>query len=200
MFMEQDSKDKLRDAATVLFADHGYGGVSIRQIADAAGMNSALISYYFGSKQGLYEAVVEKQVRIIDKLLYQDMDVLDPREVIRQYADVMKQVHKASPVLLKFICRELANPSEVMGFVRQRIAPPLFAIMSKTLQRGMEQGLFRPDLEIRPTVILLVGMINFYYLSHQLQLQAIGPEKERENEDTYMKQAVEIFLQGIERR
>jgi hypothetical protein len=112
----------------------------------------------------------------------------------------MKQVHKTSPVLLKFICRELANPSEVMGFVRQRIALPLFAIMSKTLQRGMEQGLFRPDLEIRPTVILLVGMINFYYLSHQLQLQAIGPEKERENEDTYMKQAVEIFLQGIERR
>jgi AcrR family transcriptional regulator len=50
----QKTREQLLRAASNLFAEYGYKSVSIRQIADAAGVNSALIGYHFGGKQGLF--------------------------------------------------------------------------------------------------------------------------------------------------
>jgi AcrR family transcriptional regulator len=50
----QKTREQLLRAASSLFAEFGYKSVSIRQIADAAGVNSALIGYHFGGKQGLF--------------------------------------------------------------------------------------------------------------------------------------------------
>ncbi|MFN4098677.1 MAG: TetR/AcrR family transcriptional regulator [Pararhodobacter sp.] len=52
------TRGKLLDAATQLFADRGYQAVSIREIALAAGVNSALVNYHFGSKQALFEEII----------------------------------------------------------------------------------------------------------------------------------------------
>jgi AcrR family transcriptional regulator len=51
------SRDKLILSAEVLFAEHGFNGVSVRDIANAAGVNSALVGYYFGGKEGLLSEV-----------------------------------------------------------------------------------------------------------------------------------------------
>lgn len=52
-----DSRGRLLESATALFIEKGYRGVSIREIADRATTNSALISYYFGDKEGLFKEV-----------------------------------------------------------------------------------------------------------------------------------------------
>jgi AcrR family transcriptional regulator len=51
------SKEKLLASAERLFADRGFNGVSVRDIASQAGVNSALVAYYFGNKRGLLSAV-----------------------------------------------------------------------------------------------------------------------------------------------
>ena len=66
--MEDDSKQRLLQAAIQLFAAHGFESVSIRQIAKAAGTNSAMISYYFDSKQKLYEAAIDAQAAALHAL------------------------------------------------------------------------------------------------------------------------------------
>lgn len=53
-----DTRRRLVAAAASLFSEHGFRGVSIRQIARAAGTNSALVSYHFGSKEALFEEVI----------------------------------------------------------------------------------------------------------------------------------------------
>lgn len=50
--------DKILQAATLLFAQENFSAVSIKQIAAASGVNSALISYYFGGKKNLYQEVL----------------------------------------------------------------------------------------------------------------------------------------------
>lgn len=55
---ETDCRAKLIAAATPLFAKKGLHGVSVRELAKACGTNLSMISYYFGGKPGLYEAVV----------------------------------------------------------------------------------------------------------------------------------------------
>lgn len=54
------SRDALLDAAQVEFAEKGFAGARVSAIADRAGLNKQLISYYFGGKQGLYDAIQER--------------------------------------------------------------------------------------------------------------------------------------------
>lgn len=60
---ELDTKERLLKAAKDLFVRKGFSGVSIREIAREADANSALISYYFGDKEGLFKGVLESFVR-----------------------------------------------------------------------------------------------------------------------------------------
>ncbi len=198
--MEQDNRERLLAAATKLFADSGFDNVSIRAIASEAQANSALISYYFGSKQQLYDAVILHQIKTLEAFLSEDFSVLDPREVFRRHAAAMQQLHHENPALLKFICREFGTPSEHFNILIKKVAPRLYAALADALQRGIQQGLFRPDLRIRPAIILWMGMVNFYYLSQNLHSRVIGQEQADEHEDTYLQQALQIFLQGLERR
>src|SRR5215467_6712248 len=56
-----EKKDHIIDTAIELFATKGFEGTSIRDIAAAADVNLAMINYYFGSKEKLFEALVEKK-------------------------------------------------------------------------------------------------------------------------------------------
>jgi AcrR family transcriptional regulator len=56
----ETTRDALLDAATLIFAKEGFGPANLREIAQAAEVNPALIGYHFGSKEGLYLAVFER--------------------------------------------------------------------------------------------------------------------------------------------
>jgi len=58
-----DTKSRLLQAAERLFAEHGFAGVSVRQLTAAAAANLAAVNYHFGSKEGLLGAIFEKRCR-----------------------------------------------------------------------------------------------------------------------------------------
>jgi AcrR family transcriptional regulator len=64
-----DRKQAILLAGERLFAEHGYHGVSIRQIADEAGVPLALVSYYYGQKHELFHAIFEHWKHTIDERL-----------------------------------------------------------------------------------------------------------------------------------
>lgn len=197
--MSEDSRKKLIDAASLLFAESGYDGVSIRQISEAAEVNSAMISYHFGSKKALYEAVLDRQLDPIRQLTAQDYSDQDPREVIRLYAGQMLHIHQTHPELLSYIFRELAAPSAVPHGLFQTIAPPLFRLLTGALSRGVRLRLFREDLDIPAAALLLAGMVNFHFLSRYPRRKIdVHPLRQLE-ENLYLKQAVDVFLRGIQR-
>ena len=57
-----DTRQKILDSAEVLFAEHGFGEVSVRQVVQAAEVNVASIHYYFGSKDALIEEVLSRRL------------------------------------------------------------------------------------------------------------------------------------------
>jgi AcrR family transcriptional regulator len=54
------------DAAETLFAEHGFDGVTLRQVAKAAGVDTALVHYYFDAKRGLFDAVFLRRAAILN--------------------------------------------------------------------------------------------------------------------------------------
>ena len=59
----KDTKSRLLTIAERLFAEQGFGGVSVRQLTSAAGVNLAAVNYHFGSKEGLLAAIFEQRCR-----------------------------------------------------------------------------------------------------------------------------------------
>ena len=62
-----DLKEVILDAAEGLFARHGFYGVTTRQVAAEAGVDTALIHYYFGAKRELFDAVFLRRAEILNK-------------------------------------------------------------------------------------------------------------------------------------
>ncbi|HRF23590.1 MAG TPA: TetR family transcriptional regulator, partial [Chitinophagaceae bacterium] len=68
--MEYSEKQlQIMKKAEKLFAEKGYNGTSVRDIAEKAGINLAMVSYYFGSKEKLLEAVFDYRIGMTKQLL-----------------------------------------------------------------------------------------------------------------------------------
>jgi AcrR family transcriptional regulator len=72
----------LLDAAEDLFSKHGFDGVTVRQIANLAGVDVALPNYYFGSKRGLFDAVFLRRAKVFNQARSDALDV-----VLTKYKD-----------------------------------------------------------------------------------------------------------------
>ena len=195
-----DNKERLLQAGLELFAKQGYDKVSIRQLAEASQTNSAMISYYFGSKQGLYEAVMENQIHALIRFpeKVQESPQLTPIEILRLYAETMHALHEENPLLVQLCYREFVAPSVMLEKFAGLYIKKIFILLGTALRRGIEEKLFREDLDIPATVILWAGMVNFFFLSRPIRSR-IHPEQSLSGRQ-YLKQSLQIFLQGIERR
>jgi AcrR family transcriptional regulator len=69
MCPENSTENKIIEAAIPLFATKGFAAVSVKELAEAAGVNIALISYYFGGKEKLYTFILTQQVEIMKQLI-----------------------------------------------------------------------------------------------------------------------------------
>ncbi|SMC99365.1 TetR/AcrR family transcriptional regulator [Sporomusa malonica] len=194
--MEKDTKEKLIEAGEKLFAEKGLSGVSIRELSKEAGANSALISYHFGGKEGLYLAVLELQFSPINILMNSVMGIeATPTEKIISYARSVAIIHGKMPFLTKFIMGEMLNPSRFFEPVIRKYIQRIYAFLTATLTEGIACGEFRKDMDVNSGALALAGMMNFYFISRPITRHFLsGDPNQAEN---YVVQAVEIFLSGV---
>ena len=67
-------RDSILDAAEVLFAEHGFDGVTVRQVTRKANVDVALAHYYFGTKRGLFDAVFLRRAAILNEARLKAID------------------------------------------------------------------------------------------------------------------------------
>lgn len=125
MEKDENSKQKILSAATKLFAHKGFDAVSVREICKEANANLCLISYHFGGKQELYNAIIddliEKQTRYANTFL--DFSV-NPRTLKK-------------PQLSRFLQMEYRQMSQVLQVLTQHKL--LRASARKYLRAGMQE-------------------------------------------------------------
>lgn len=68
-----DRRDIILDAGEALFSMHGFHGVAVREIAKEAGVDPALLNYYFKSKRGVFDAVFERRAEIVNEQRLQSL-------------------------------------------------------------------------------------------------------------------------------
>lgn len=158
-----DLRGQLLDAALRRFAAEGIAATSLRAIAVEAGVNPALVHYYFGDKVRLQEAVVQERL----------MPALSQvREAVQQATDVAGVVAAFVRGIGETIARHPWFPAlwvrEVLcegGALREvlfdHIAPQLPQLMARRFAEAQREGALNPDLDPRLVVVSLVGLTLF---------------------------------------
>ncbi len=83
----QERREQLVGVATSLFAQRGYAATTVEEIADRAGVSRPVVYQHFGGKEGLYEVVVDREVRRLTASIAQAFDRTHPRVVAERAAE-----------------------------------------------------------------------------------------------------------------
>jgi TetR/AcrR family transcriptional regulator len=168
-----DTRAAILAAAEQIFAKSGLAGARTDAIAVSAGVNKALLYYYFKSKGGLYEAVVEDHFREFNR---QALEVLAApgaaRTVLLRYVSLYFDFISARQryaALYQQLMTARGGPLERL--VRKYFVPRS-AAFNKLLERGIRDGEFRRT-DARHTAISIVGLIVFYFSAAPV-LQLLG--------------------------
>ena len=191
-----EAKDKLLAVGEKLFAQKGLAGVSIRELSQEAGTNSALVSYHFGGKEGLYASILEAQFAPVGLLLDSVIGVkATPTEKIIQYARSVALLHGKMPYLTRYLTGELVNPSRFFEPVIRKYIQRIYMFLTNTFREGIESGEFRRDLDPSSAALALAGMMNFYFIARPISRHFL-PGGDEQNE-RYVLEVVKIFLDGV---
>ena len=194
--MEKDSKEKLLEAAAPLFAEKGFAAVSIRQVADAAGVNSALISYHFGGKSGLYEAVLEQQFSCIaERLEKLSREPLSPADKLRGYARAVVETHQQEPHLIRLWFREMTEPTSPFRHIIVSKIGIAAHFLQGAIVDGMACGAFRQDLVPEYALLGLAGMLNFFFVAKPIVQDVLPPDLV--DDMRYAETMAELFIRSL---
>ncbi len=138
------------DVATREFADRGYSGARVDEIAARTRTTKRMIYYYFGGKEQLYLAVLERayaEIRAAERTV--DIEHLAPVAAIRRIAEVTFDHHEAHPTFIKLVGVENAQQARNMSEVARLVDlnSSAIGVLGDALSRGQRAGTFRDDVD-----------------------------------------------------
>ena len=161
------SRTAILDAAEARFARSGFEGTTIKEIAADAGVNSALLYYYFADKEALYGAVVSRFIeRIVATMAETFVGDETPSGRVRDFARRQGRMFEAEPRFRKLLGRELIDfDAQHAQAAFRRLAATTFERLRATIADGQRAGVFRADVDPRFAAISLVGQTSYFHFA-----------------------------------
>lgn len=165
--MELNEKQiQILEVAEKLFAENGFDGASVRQIAKEADINIAMISYYFGSKEKLLEALLHFRTADfrmqIESVLSEEKDYLDTVDAIVKL--VIERVHRNRRIykIMHFEYSNLSRKLDFSSYIERK--KENYELLENFVHKGQKAGVFTSDITIPLLVSTILGTyFNFYY-------------------------------------
>ncbi|MBA9083610.1 AcrR family transcriptional regulator [Fontibacillus solani] len=191
---DTDVKTRILLSAKRLFAKQGYEGTSVRQICEEANANIALVSYHFGGKEKVFEAIFEQ--------FYPGSE-----EAFNQYEDELKNPVEGLTLIVREIVVFTINDKELSDIIQQELTlqsprmetvqaflSPVWFKVKELLERGKEEGAFHFD-SLTAAFLTVMGVT----LSHK-RFRSVNvwlEDNDRFIPDSYPDQAARFVLQGL---
>ena len=189
---QRDSRGLIASAAKSEFAEYGYAGARVERIARRAGVNKQLVFYYFGSKAGLYEAVMEGAAGEAVQRVARGPAPEHAVEQFRQtYAEMFDSLAQR-PDLTRLIVLDALGATRLSGASRRALTHFL-GLVRQVIAEGQGHGYFRdevdPDRAARQAVVLALG-----YLALEKALDE-APDQGRAR--SWRDETVELLLRAL---
>jgi AcrR family transcriptional regulator len=204
---DRETEERILDAAHRIFLRSGTHGARMQEIADEAGVNKALLHYYFRSKERLSQAVFQRAAAgLMPRVLGVIGSELPLEEKVRRVVAVELEYFTANPYLPAYIVSEINQQPER---ARQMVAlmvqlPPeelrsrVFAVLGRQLEEGARAGGLRP-MKVEEFVVNVVALCVFPFLARPIMGLLLAVEgKEFEGFIEERKRTLpEFFLAGL---
>lgn len=154
---------KIMETAEELFAEKGFSGTSVRDIADAADINVAMISYYFGSKEKMLESIFNyraESTMLKLESMYNNT-TLSPMEKVNQMIDYYIDKFLNQQCFHKVMMREqVASHRHVVTGLIQEYKKRNQVLVKQLIQEGQKSGDFVKNIDIPLLMTTLVGTVS----------------------------------------
>lgn len=169
------------EVATAEFAAKGLSGARIDAIAAATQTSKRMIYYYFGSKEGLYVAVLEEAYRRMRRIeAAQHLEDLAPEAALRRLVEFTFDHHSGNPDYIRLVMTENMERGAYLAQSKtiQELNVPAIQAIARLYERGVAEGVFRPGLD--PIDIhASISALTFFNVSNQHTFGLIFKEDAR---------------------
>jgi AcrR family transcriptional regulator len=191
----------LTEVAEKLFAGKGFTATSVRDIAHEAGVNLAMISYYFGSKDKLMETIFEHRMSYM-KLKMENLvfdKEITPVQKINLLVDAYIDRVMSQDDFHRLMNRQQLNPED------NPLLPLIFEVKRKNhdlikalIQQGQKAGIFRRNIDIPLMMSTLIGTVGQVLLNQNFYRNICNHQKLGDEEyKQYIKRKLKLHLKSL---
>ena len=196
---DENSKARILEAATALFARKGFDGTSIREICKEANVNLCMISYYWGGKQELYQGIIED---LLEKQLEYSKNFLDlnkdPKSMsVDECADLLLTI---SEKFVDFFYTNISSNLIVLLLKEQQ--KPDFIVKSPVLDymRAVVARVLNKDVNDRLVILktlFMLSQVNSPRILPAFSLRPLGQEDFCEEDIKIIKENVKLYINAV---
>lgn len=158
MVKDSDTESQILETAREVFIQEGYDGARMQHIADKAGINKALLHYYYRTKENLFKAVFD---RVFDEVMNRIFSLVASEDSLEDLIRVFFREHTGyllrEPRLPAFIVSEISLHPRLLASVFQKYGRMGIGRFSELVAKGKEEGNVDPDLD---PIQLLINMLS----------------------------------------
>lgn len=194
---KKNTANLILKAATEEFSQYGHAGARIDRIAKQAGVNKAMIYYHYGSKNKLYQTIIQHHLDRVRQYFKERIILTDnPEEIFLNLADFYN-TQFISPVFIPIFLREIASGGEIVkNILSEFITEGTARKLSSSIEASIEQGVFR-EVDNHQAVASFIGMNLYYLLISPMMNKILGIENNKDFFEKRPKAIVDLFFNGI---
>jgi AcrR family transcriptional regulator len=196
-----DKKDHILDVAERVFSDLGYDGASTRAISGEAGVNMAMLNYYFGSKEGLFLSVFNRKINSFKEIL-EDLnndENLSAWEKVEKYIDLYAERVVTNNCFQKMLYQELSRTKR--GELTDKLTKIVMTNcieLKKILSEGIEKGELNEDVDADMVIATIYGTKNFIINTPHMTSTMLGYDiQDEKNLEEKFKPRIKSYLKTL---
>ena len=201
-----DKKDHILDVAEKIFSERGFDGASTRTISGEAGVNMAMLNYYFGSKEGLFLAVFDRKITNFQNILQNigNDESMTAWEKVERYVDLYAERVVNNNCFQKLLYQEMGiNRRSTLSENLRDILMKNIGELDKIVTDGITNGDFKKGTDVQMVIATLYGTKNFIVntplissemLGYNIQDDKILEEKLKPRLKSFMKNLLKSYL------
>jgi AcrR family transcriptional regulator len=197
---ELDSREKILRAAIAVFADKGKYGAKMEEIAVKAGVNKAMVYYYYSTKENLYQEILRYVIsqnlsriyKRVDQIITESAAPIDTLKlIVAVYFDVFSSEKTYTKLVLDAISSEPQEFEQILRRIKFDLNLDIPGKFLSFLEKGMAQHIFR-RVEPKQLLLSIVAMSMFYFFGKPAL--KVFLDLQIEDEQIFLKERQEAII------
>lgn len=196
----QKTRERILHTAVAVFAEKGPDATTVHLLSHRASVNRRMLYHYFGSKEGLYEAVIR---RAYEQLCSAEVELthlaLPVEELLEKMIRVYYRFLAERPEIVRLLTWEnLRRGRTARKLGLDALKTPILQALRVALERGCREGRFRRDIDERQLLISCMALSFFYFSNRHTLSRALGEDLATEQAiERRVRHVVNLLLDGI---